>query len=320
VPPDVAGVYSGVTTVIDGGSAGYMTFADFRERWLNRSITDSYALLHLNPVGQFTLPELWDMKRMAVNPECAVAILMENRDRLLGLKVRAIGSMIEDAGFETFVAAKKICERCSLPLVVHIGLDPDDSMSDERVDAFTRDLLSLLDAGDCVAHAYTGKRGGLFVADERFLPLIQTASKRGVIFDACVGRTNFSKHAFERALSAGYKPDIISTDLTIFGKQAVGKNFSVALSKFLALGLSLSDIVAMTTRNPARAFFPGKEKGSLHVGSIADVTLFTVEEGEFQFYDAFGGTAFSGVKRVVPRQVFRKGVLYGIAHAEGPTF
>ena len=59
------------------------------------------------------------------------------------------------------------------------------------------------------------------------------------------------------------------------------------MSKFLALGLSVDDVVAKSTWNPAREIHHD-ELGNLSVGAIADVSVLRVEHGNFGFTDMYG--------------------------------
>ena len=59
------------------------------------------------------------------------------------------------------------------------------------------------------------------------------------------------------------------------------------MNKFLALGLSLDEVIRRSTWNPAREI--GQEQlGNLSVGSPADVAVLRLEKGEFGFLDAYG--------------------------------
>jgi len=90
------------------------------------------------------------------------------------------------------------------------------------------------------------------------------------------------------AIAEGFLPDTISTDLHVDSMNAGMKDLPNVMSKFLALGLSLEDVVARTTWNPARVV-KHDELGTLKVGSPADVAVLGLEAGRFGFVDSFGG-------------------------------
>jgi dihydroorotase len=58
----------------------------------------------------------------------------------------------------------------------------------------------------------------------------------------------------------------------------------VTLSKFLNLGMSIEQVVASATVNAARAIRKD-DLGTLCVGSVADIAVFRIDEGDFTFQD-----------------------------------
>ena len=317
--PDTAGVHSGVTTVFDGGSAGLMTFNHFRNTYVTRARTDVYAFLHLHPTGEAILPEIWDREKLTLHPDSVVRVIEENRDLIKGIKVRGIGPWLVHQGLEGLEFARDICSRTGLPLMTHIGLDPGDAVPEADLDAFMRGFLGMLESGDIITHAFTGKRGRLFRDDGLYDEDVRSAIARGVVLDACVGRTNFSWDAVHTARAHGFSPDVISTDLTTFGMEAVSKNMGVVMSKFLAVGFSLQEVVAMATTAPARAMGLYPAKGALAVGGKADMSILDVFSGEYSFMDRNKGELLRGDKLIAPWGVYLNGELVKAKHTGQPT-
>ncbi|MDR1533859.1 MAG: amidohydrolase family protein [Planctomycetota bacterium] len=316
---DEAGIWSGAVAVMDGGSSGYLTFDEFRRRDLEGKITDAGCLIHHNPLGQATLPEVWNPGRIRFFRERLVETIHSNRDRVFGLKDRAVGTFVGCRGIGGVEEAREICAECGIPYVIHLGVDPADEFPDRELDAFTRDLLGLLAPGDIIAHACTGKRGGLFREDGALDRPLREAVERGVLLDCCSGATNFSVRAFRLGRERGFLPHLLSTDITSMSARGPARNLGVVMSKFLALGIDLPTIVAWTTSAPAKALGMAGRKGSLAIGQGADITVSELRKGNFRFLDRLGGEIFSGNELLVPRLAFLSGKKYEVRNSGPPT-
>jgi dihydroorotase len=60
------------------------------------------------------------------------------------------------------------------------------------------------------------------------------------------------------------------------------------LSKFLAIGLTVDQVIERVTLRPTRMFNFGVEIGALKAGTPADITILDVKEGSFTFTDSTG--------------------------------
>src|SRR5712692_10125027 len=58
VNPDLGGVYAGVTTIVDAGSAGAATFAGFPRHILPHCHTEVIPFLHICQTGLATMPDI----------------------------------------------------------------------------------------------------------------------------------------------------------------------------------------------------------------------------------------------------------------------
>jgi len=308
VVPDEAGVLSGVTTLCDAGSTGYANFPGFQKFVISQARTDVFCFLHVIPVGLATTPELWGS--YAIDPEATLKVIEDNRNVIKGVKIRAIGAAIEEAGFGMVRVAKSIATDAGLPLVVHIGIDPWEKTPPETVGAFTRELLDLLDKGDILAHVFTPKIGGVIQADGTVAPELKEAMKRGVVLDVANAASNFRFEVAKKGLEQGILPTILSTDLTAttFDRRAV-LSLLVTMSKFLALGLSLHQVIQMTTINPARALKEEYRRGSLQIGMPADISILELVEGDFLFFDNLEeNTSLKGTHLLIPKLTLKSGV------------
>jgi len=80
------------------------------------------------------------------------------------------------------------------------------------------------------------------------------------------------------------------------------------MSKFLAAGYSLEDVVRMTTANAAQLLGMEREIGALAVGRTAVLAVLEVVPGKWEFQDAWR-KSFYGEKAIVPVQTIRGGEL-----------
>jgi dihydroorotase len=149
--------------------------------------------------------------------------------------------------------AREIARQAGLPIAVHIGIDRGDVVEDEVIDRFTREMLNLLEEGDILVHVYTHRQGGVIKPDGQVMDEVKEAKTRGVVLDAAPAQSHFSFDLARIALEQGLEPTTISTDITVTNYQGpVLFSLPVVMSKFLALGLRLEQVIAKTTRNPAR--------------------------------------------------------------------
>lgn len=143
---------------------------------------------------------------------------------------------------------------------------------------------------------------------------MRDALKRGVLLDASLGRANFDLNAYTIAFNRGIIPHIISSDLVQFGLQDIVFNMGAILSRFMGNGLSLSEIIARATLHPAKAVCLAPGTGELYAGGPADITVTSMEEGEFIFTDKMNGTEFTSTHFFRPRISFVDGIPYKVHH------
>jgi dihydroorotase len=174
--------------------------------------------------------------------------------------------------------------------------------------------------GDVYTHCFSGLRGEL-TEGGRVNPGMLEGRKRGVLFDVGHGGGSFSWGVAVPALKEGFLPDTISTDLHIGSMNTGMKDLTNVMSKFLALGLSLEDVVARTTWNPAKALRL-EELGQLAPGAPADVAVLSLQSGRFGFVDSFGAR-LRAEKKLLCELTLRDGkVVYdlnGLARPEWDT-
>lgn len=273
IEADPVAARTGVTTWLDVGSAGGYSFPGFREYVANRAAVRVFALLNLSSIGlvapswELANPDYWDV-------DLAASVVEQNRDIILGVKARIDGKTTRGHGIEPLRRARELADRVSLPLMTHIGNGPPS------ID----EVLQLLRPGDILTHCCTGHDMKLIDDDQHMLPDARRLQEAGVILDVGHGTGSFSFDTAAAMLRDGVKPDVISSDIHQMAIQGPAFDLPTTMSKFLALGMDLEEVIACTTINAANAI--GLEGiGTLAPGSVADVALFRVDEGEHWFYD-----------------------------------
>jgi len=306
INPDLAGVRSGVTTVLDAGSAGCYTFGGFPNYVVPNAKTNIFCMLHISRVGLSYQPDT--SRREDIDLEETVSVIQANRPLIQGVKIRAVGPGVPRMGVEMVRLAKQAATEGGVRLMVHIG-DRSIADGDGTEPTITRQLLPLLDKGDIITHLFSGNPGRIIDEDGTVIREILEAQARGVFLDTAHGRQNFSFDVAKAALDQGVQPRSISTDMTPPGRMNTVHSMTEMLARFMALGFSLEDVIRMTTVNPAQALGMEDTLGSLAVGRPADISVLKEETGDWLFHDTEGNT-LSGDKALVPIVTVKDGEPY----------
>jgi dihydroorotase len=281
VHPDLGGVHAGVTTIVDAGSAGAATFGGFTRHILPRCHTEIVPFLHICQTGLATMPDI--IAESSVNFDDTVRVASQHRGLICGIKARMVSPALEIMGMEMPRLAKRAARESSTRLMVHIG--DTEKRYDPRV---IHPLLSLLEPGDILTHYFTPNPGGVLDANGKLVPEAREAADRGVWFDTAHGRMNFSFDVGRRIIEQGLLPHCISTDLTVPGRLNTVHSMTEMMTRFLGLGFTLSEVVTMSTANPAKAIGADHRLGSLAVGRQADISVLDLREGDWIVYDILG--------------------------------
>ena len=300
--PDLAGVLSGVTTLVDAGSAGCYTFGGFPRYVVPNAHTRIFCMVHISRTGLNYQPEI--SRREDIDLEETVRVVQANRPLVQGIKLRAVGPAVPTLGLEMFYLAKRAARDGGVRLMVHIG---DRFAGDGPT--LTQRLLPLMDEGDIITHLFSGNPGRILDDGGQVLPEVLEAQERGVFFDTAHGRQNFSFDVARRALDQGVRPLSISTDLTIPGRLNTVHSMTEMLSRFMALGFSLEDTIRMATLNPARAIGMADALGTLAPGRAADISVLEEATGDWLFHDTEGNT-LRGDKALSPVLTVKGGEVF----------
>tara|TARA_A100001037_G_scaffold271027_1_gene266284 strand:- start:500 stop:1600 length:1101 start_codon:yes stop_codon:yes gene_type:complete len=292
-------VRRGATTVYDAGSAGADTFPGFKKYVIDVSATRIKAFLHIASQGQLNneIGELTDLRYADVDK--AAAMCERYKEDIVGVKIRMTRNLVGDNGREGLKRARAVCEATGLPLMLHPNASPLN----------LADMLGQMQDGDIMTHCFHSSDTGVLDEAGKVRPEAVAASERGVLFDVGHGAGSFSFQVAETAMRQGLRPGTISSDLHHYNLHGPVYDLATTLSKFMHLGWSLEEAVERATAAPARAMGMLGEIGTLAVGACADVAVFDVEEGAFDFFDA-SGVKRIGERRLVPVVTVRAGEIY----------
>jgi len=299
---DLGGVRAGVTTMVDAGSSGCDTFGGFPRHIIPNNKTEVICFLHICRTGLATTPDIFSPS--SINLERTIQVCEENRGRIVGIKARMVSPALEILGMEMPRLAKRAATEAGIKLMVHIG--DTEKRYDPNV---IRQILPILDEGDIVTHLFTANPGGVLDAQGKLVPEVKEANERGVWLDTAHGRANFSFDVGKRVLDQGLIPHCISTDLTVPGRQRTVHSMTEMMTRFLAMGFTLDQVVTMCTVNPAKALGEEERLGTLGIGRQADISVLDLKEGDWVVYDVLG-RSLRVDQAVVPVLTVKKGEVF----------
>lgn len=286
---------NGITATVDAGSTGCMNFESFY-----RSIVVPSPITiktYLNAFGGGLISEDILENYSVTHYRKMAEVLDRYRDNILGLKYRYIDGL---ATFDTFRDAVKFAHDHGVRICVHTSrpAGPLDKM------------INLLEKDDVYTHMYHN-RGMDTILDEAkqyIKPSVMEARKRGVIFDVANGNTNFSFSVALPAVSAGFWPDIISTDIgrDKLNLQTRVKNLPNIMAKFLKMGMPLEEVIRSVTQTPARLMHMEGKIGTLQPGANSDVAIFQIADHPFVL-DDIENTKYTCNKLFIPKMTIVNG-------------
>ena len=295
----------GVTTIVDAGCSGWRNFEDFKDRVIDRSKTRVLAMLNIVGNGMRGGKFENDLMDMAAKPTAEMAL--KHKGVVVGIKTAHYGGP-EWTPVDNAVEAATLA---SVPVMVDFGSSkPERTLSE---------LLSKkLRPGDIYTHVYSGLRGEQG-PDGHVNPALVEGRKRGVLFDVGHGGGSFLWRVAVPLVKEGFAPDSISTDLHTGSMNAGMKDMLNVMDKFLAMGMSVDDVIAKSTWNPAREI-KREELGNLSVGSPADVAVLNLEKGIFGFVD-MNGARMKGTRKLTCELTLRDGkVVYDLNGVSRPDW
>jgi dihydroorotase len=295
VDADALARRSGTTTFVDAGSAGPGNFPGFRHHVIERSRSRIIAYLNISFAG------IYGFSRNVMVGECreimlcdareAVACVREHRDSIVGMKVRvgriASGSM----GVAPMDIAMEAADRLGIPLMAHLDYPPPSRT----------EVVNRLRRGDVLTHCFKPFPNDALDGRGKIREEILAARERGVWFDIGHGMGSLDFEVARAMLAEGFPPDVISSDVHALCVEGPAYDLLVTLSKFLCLGMDLTDLLRTATTAPAAAI-SRPDLGSLQPGAVGDAAILELREGRFEYIDS-PGQRMVGDKRLVSHGV-----------------
>jgi dihydroorotase len=264
IVPDAHSFRAGVTTFVDAGTSGADSFADFKAKWIDRSDTRVLAFLNIAAGGMGDAeqdPRQFDAAR-------AAETLASYSDVIVGFKTAHYWTRDPwDSGHPPWAsvdAAVQAGERAGRPVMVDFWPRPPERPYDDL-------LLKHLRPGDIHTHVFA-QQFPILAPDGGIADFMWQARERGVLFDVGHGGASFWFRNAAPAVTAGFPPDSISTDLHLSSLNGAALDTLHTVSKFIALGMPLQEAIYRATVTPARAI-RRPDLGTLSEGAEADVAV-----------------------------------------------
>ncbi len=309
VMPDGFTFRVGVTTIVDAGGAGWKSFATFKKNIIDNSRTRVLSML--NVVGEGMRGGVYEQDPRDMNPKMIAAVAKSNRNDIVGIKVAHYEGH-EWTPVDSAVAAGKLAE---IPVMVDFGGAQPPLPLEELFTAHLR-------PGDIFTHCYGYLKTREAIVDQTtntVKPLALAARKRGIFFDVGYGGISFSFSQAIPAVKQGFYPTSISTDLHMGSTNGAMKDQLTCMSKFLAMGVPLQEVVKESTMNPAMEI-KREELGNLTVGSEADVAILNLRQGKFGYFD-YTGYKIDYDKKLECEMTIRAGkIVYDVNGIATPIF
>jgi dihydroorotase len=297
VDPDRVGRESGMTTAVDAGSAGASNIRGLLELVAPRTSVRILAFLNLAITGLFvdaphtTIGEAEDLRLLSM-PHCVEAAKAHAK-HVVGIKIRVGASTTAHLGAMPLHMAIRAAEMAgNLPVMAHIGAGMPPRIED---------IVDPLRRGDVLTHFCTPKANSPLTVDGGLRECMLAARERGVIMDVGHGSGSFGFGVAKAMMDVGFTPNVISSDVHTHCIDGPAHNVLQTMSKFLALGLPLVEVIRAATATPAAVCRRG-DLGTLKPGSAGDLTLLELRKGPVVFKDSIGGT-LNADRQLMPRGI-----------------
>ena len=294
--PDLAYLPTGVTSAVDA-TAGVANYRLFRSAIIARSKVTIKSFLQMCSAGLATTSYHENINPKYFNPEKIARIYHENKDNILGLKIRQSEELAEGLGIEPLKATVAIAEKIGCPVEVHCT----------NIPVPTSDVLDVLRPGDIFEHVYQGVKNTILDENGKLYDCVVKARERGILFDTAEGRKHGDFDVMLKAKEQGFIADFCSTDL-VLASMYRRSIFSLPnlMSRYIAMGIPMAEVVRMSTQAPAHLMKMDGEIGCLSAGPRADIAIFNWIPLH-QTYRDWKGSTFQADMTLKPEMTIKDG-------------
>jgi len=297
ISADMHLIPNGITATVDMGTTGHVGYKSFRDGVIGPSSSTIKAYLNLASAGCPSEDLLEDYRHEKLNFRETARVFNENRDTLLGIKVR-LGNGAPGLGVAPLRDAVAMAGMLSCPVCVHIG----------GLESKIWEVCDLLRPGDILTHMFDGKGETILDENGKVHPSVMAARERGVIFDLAAAKRNYNLSVAKKAMDNGFMPDVLSSDVTTL---SVYKNqmfmLPMIMSWIMALGMEKKEVIRAVTGTPARLMGMEGVIGTLAPGAYADIAIFRETPANIMYRDFFGNGPVNVRELLVPKLTMKKG-------------
>ena len=277
--PDGFSFRTGVTTMVDTGSAGWRNLDDFRNRVIDRCQTRLYAFVNICGLGMTDIAH--EQNLYDLDPRLTAKAARDNEDIVVGIKT----AHYYGPDWTSVDRCLEAAELAETRVMIDFGF-----FKKER--PYYELLTEKLRQGDISTHVFRGPTPW-FDSKGQVLSYLHEARSKGVVLDVGHGAGSFCFRNAVPAIEQGFYPDSISTDLHVLCMNQGMLDMTTTMSKFLVMGMPMNEVIRCSTVNPALEI-GHPELGHLSVGAVADVAVLNLMKGNFGYADSFGGRIVGG--------------------------
>ena len=288
---------SGVTTAVDAGTWGADDFHRMKQNIIDEVSVRVLAFLNIVAAGMGDHEQ--DITQMDAG-RCAV-VCRQYPEVIVGIKTAHYwtGAPWDDdhPPWEAVDRAIEAGELTGLPVMVDFWPRPPERPYRELINERLR-------PGDIHTHVFA-QQFPILDSNGKVNVFLWDARKRGVYFDLGHGAGSFWFRNAAPAIEQGFIPDTISTDLHMGNVNGPVVDMITTMSKIMALGVPLEEVILRSTVNPAR-LIRRPELGTLAVGAEADIAVIELRKGRFGYTDC-GRAKIVADKKLENRMTLRAG-------------
>ncbi|SDM50905.1 dihydroorotase [Daejeonella rubra] len=301
---------SGITTTVDAGSSGWKSFETFKEEVIDKS--ETRVLAWLNIVGEGYRGGAYEQNLNDMDSKLTSIIARRYREHIVGIKTSHYNGP-EWVPVDRAVEAGKLAG--NIPVMVDFG---GNTPAQSIEDLFFKHLRP----GDIFTHCFAelgaSREAIVDTKTKKVKPFVFEAQKRGIVFDVGFGGISFAYSQAIPALQQGFYPNSISTDMNKGAINGAMKDLQTVMSRFLAMGMDLPEVIRASTSNPAMEI-KREDLGNLSIGSGADVAIFNMRDGKFGFFD-YTGYKINADKKLECEMTIRAGkIVYNLNGISDPV-